>query len=101
MIAVSDLAKRAKEVDQMGVDYICVHTAFDIQGTGKKDPLIDLKTVNAVINHAQSAVAGGVNLSTIAEIAKEAPGIIVVGGAICNAKDKAQAAKQLKERMNV
>jgi len=101
MIAVTDLAKRAEEIDRMGVDYICVHTAFDIQGTGKKDPLIDLKTVNAVIKNAQSAVAGGVNLFTIAEIAKEAPGIIVVGGAICNAADKADAAKQLKERMSV
>lgn len=101
MIAVTDLAKRAEEIDRMGVDYICVHTAFDIQGTGKKDPLIDLKTVNAVIKNAQSAVAGRVNLFTIAEIAKEAPGIIVVGGAICNAADKADAAKQLKERMSV
>ena len=35
MIAVKDLAGRAKEVDAMGVDYICVHTGYDLQAVGK------------------------------------------------------------------
>lgn len=99
MIAVPDLAKRAQEIDEMGVDYICVHTAFDIQGTGQKDPLSDLKLVNSVIKKAKSAVAGGVKLETIQEIAQEEPGIIVVGGAICNAEDRAKMAKELKGAM--
>ena len=64
MIAVKDLAKRTREIDQMGVDYICVHTAFDIQGSGQKDPLTDLKVVNSVIKNARSAVAGGVKRET-------------------------------------
>ena len=100
MIAVQDLAGRAKEIDAMGVDYICVHTAFDIQGTGQKDPLEDLKIVNSVIRNAKSAVAGGVKMDTIDAIAAENPGIIVVGGAICNAKDRAAMAEEMKERMN-
>lgn len=99
MIAVPDLAARTAEIDKMGVDYICVHTAFDIQGTGQKDPLEDLKVVNSVIKNAKSAVAGGVKLATVDAIAAENPGIIVVGGAICNAKDPAAMAKEMKVRM--
>lgn len=98
MIAVKDLAQRTKEIDAMGVDYICVHTAFDVQSTGK-DPLDELKIVNSVIQHAQSAVAGGVKLSTIDAIAEEGAGIIVVGGAICNAKDRAATAKEMKRHL--
>lgn len=98
MIAVKDLAARAAEIDKMGVDYICVHTAFDIQGEGF-DPLEDLKTVNGVISQAASAVAGGVKLATVDAIAAENPAIIVVGGAICNADDRAAMAKAIKERM--
>lgn len=99
MIGVKDLAKRSEEVDQMGVDYICVHTAFDIQGTGQQDPLEDLKIVNQVIKNAKSAVAGGVKLQTLDAIVQEGAEIIVVGGAICNAEDPSNMAKAMKERM--
>ena len=44
MIAVKNLVERAKEIDAMGVDYICVHTAFDVQKSGK-DPLDELKMI--------------------------------------------------------
>ncbi|MBB5182383.1 3-hexulose-6-phosphate synthase [Catenisphaera adipataccumulans] len=98
MIEVQDLAKRTAEVDQMGVDYICVHTAFDVQATGK-DPLDDLKVVNQVIKNAKSAVAGGVKLATIDAIVNEGAEIIVVGGAICNADDRAAMAKALQGRL--
>lgn len=98
MIEVKNLAERTKEVDQMGVDYICVHTAFDVQATGK-DPLDDLKVVNSVIQNAKSAVAGGVKLATIDAIVAEGAGIVVVGGAICNAKDPSAMAKEMKKHL--
>ena len=98
MIAVPDLKKRAQEIDQMGVDYICVHTAFDVQKLGQ-DPLDDLKTVNSVIKNAKSAVAGGVKLETVDAIVEEGAEIIVVGGAICNAKDREAYAKEIKAHL--
>ncbi len=98
MIAVEDLASRTKEIDQMGVDYICVHTAFDVQKLGQ-DPLDDLKTVNAVIKNAKSAVAGGVKLETVDAIVQEGAEIIVVGGAICNAKNREAYAKEIKSHL--
>ena len=98
MIAVPDLKKRTQEIDQMGVDYICVHTAFDVQKLGQ-DPLDDLKTVNSVIQNAKSAVAGGVKLETVDAIVEEGAEIIVVGGAICNAKDRYAYAKEIKSHL--
>ena len=90
--------KRTQEIDQMGVDYICVHTAFDVQKLGQ-DPLDDLKTVNSVIKNAKSAVAGGVKLETVDAIVNEGAEIIVVGGAICNAKDRKAYAKEIKSHL--
>lgn len=95
MIAVKDLETRTAELDTMGVDYICVHTAFDIQATGK-NPLDELIVVNKIVKNAKSAVAGGVKLATIDAIVSEGAGIIVVGGAICNAQDRATMAKEMK-----
>ena len=98
MIEVGDLAARAKEIDAMGVDYICVHTAFDVQKTGK-DPLDELRVLNRVIRNAKPAVAGGVKLSTIDAIVEEGAEIIVVGGFICNAEDRAATARELKTHL--
>ena len=113
MIGVMDLAARARELDKMGVDYICVHTAFDIQGTGQNGPAIRLSGSGTVTlenaqaasltveqsETARAAVAGGVKLATVDAIAAEKPGVIVVGGAICNADDPAAMATAMKERM--
>ena len=80
------------------IHILCVHTAFDVQQTGK-NPLDELMIVNRVITHAKSAVAGGVKLATIDAIASEGAAVVVVGGAICNAKDRAAAAKEMKQHL--
>lgn len=98
MIGVNNIAERAKELEDMGVDYICVHTAFDIQSTGH-NPLEELKRVNKVITKSKTAVAGGVKLETVDEIVSEGVDVVVVGGAISNASDRVLAAKQIKERL--
>ena len=47
MIAVQDL-ENAKELDEMGADYIAVHTGYDLQAEGQS-PLESLRTVKSVI----------------------------------------------------
>jgi len=98
MINVHDLEKRAAEIDSLGVDYICVHTAFDVQNTGKS-PLHDLQLVKHVLKHAKAAVAGGVKLETLGQIVAEQPEIIVVGGGITNQDDKGRVAAEMKNIM--
>lgn len=98
LIDVPDVRQRAIEVDRLGVDYVCVHTAFDLQSSGQ-DPLEELEMILDVLQHAQAGVAGGVKLATFDAIASLNPGIIVVGGGITNQPDPKAAAKALKARM--
>jgi 3-hexulose-6-phosphate synthase len=99
MIGVPDIEGRAKEIDSLGVDYICVHTAFDIQSTGK-NPLEELQMITDIVRNAKTAVAGGVNLNTLPEIVKLRPAIIIVGGAITSHSDKRIIAEQMRVLIN-
>jgi 3-hexulose-6-phosphate synthase len=95
MIGVADLERRAEQVDKLGVNYICVHTAFDLQGTGKS-PLDELLRVKKVVKSSKIAVAGGIKLTTIGALVEARPDIVIVGGAISGAFDHRKAAQDLK-----
>ncbi|HZH59232.1 MAG TPA: 3-hexulose-6-phosphate synthase [Metabacillus sp.] len=95
MIAVKDLAKRAKEVDELGVDYICVHTGYDLQAVGKNS-FEDLHTIKSVVKHAKTAIAGGIKLETLPEVIKVQPDLVIVGGGITGQEDKKAAAEKMQ-----
>jgi 3-hexulose-6-phosphate synthase len=86
LISVSDIAARSREVERLGVDYICVHTAVDVQKKGRT-PLGDLRELVSAIPPGKSAVAGGISLKTIGEYRKLAPAIVISGGALTGAAD--------------
>ena len=96
MIAVQDLEKRAQELDDMGADYIAVHTGYDLQAEGQS-PLDSLRKVKSVIKNSKVAVAGGIKPDTIKEIVAENPDLVIVGGGIANAEDPVEAAKQCRD----
>ncbi|MGD6801855.1 3-hexulose-6-phosphate synthase [Rossellomorea vietnamensis] len=96
MIAVKDLAKRAEEVDALGVDYICVHTGYDLQAVGKNS-FEDLQTIKNVVKNAKTAIAGGIKLETLPEVVKAQPDLVIVGGGITGQEDKKAAAAKMQE----
>lgn len=96
MIAVQDLEKRAKELDELGADYIAVHTGYDLQAEGES-PLESLRKVKSVIKQSKVAVAGGITPETIKSVADENPDLIIVGGGIANAEDPKAAAKLCRD----
>ncbi|MEB8061983.1 3-hexulose-6-phosphate synthase [Staphylococcus xylosus] len=96
MIAVQDLEKRVKELDDLGADYIAVHTGYDLQAEGQS-PLESLRKVKSVISNSKVAVAGGIKPDTIKDIVAEDPDLIIVGGGIANADDPVEAAKQCRD----
>jgi 3-hexulose-6-phosphate synthase len=98
MIDVHDIAKRALEIEKLGADFLCVHTAFDIQSTGV-NPLDELRLIKAVLTVGKAAVAGGVKVATVGDIVLENPEIIVVGGGITSQSNPVDAAKRIKEIM--
>lgn len=96
MIGVKDLATRAQQVDDMGVDYICVHTGYDLQAEGRR-PFDDLRTLKQVVRKAKIAVAGGIKLENMTEILAVRPDVVIVGGGITNAENKLETARRMKE----
>jgi 3-hexulose-6-phosphate synthase len=96
LIAVKDIAKRAQEVDEMGVDYICVHTGYDLQAKGQNS-FKDLETIKSVVKNAKTAIAGGIKLETLPEVLKSNPDLVIVGGGIANQEDKKGVAAKMQE----
>lgn len=99
MIAVKNLEQRAKEVDALGVDYICVHTGYDLQAVGQNS-FEDLQTIKRVVKNAKTAVAGGIKLDTLPEVVKAQPDLVIVGGGITGQADKKAAAAAMRELIN-
>ena len=96
MIAVKNLAERAAQVDSLGVDYISVHTGYDLQAAGQNS-FDDLRTIKSVVKSAKTAVAGGIKLSTLPEVIAAAPDLVIVGGGITGQEDKKAAAAEMKQ----
>ncbi|SDS84989.1 3-hexulose-6-phosphate synthase [Paenibacillaceae bacterium GAS479] len=96
MISVKNLEQRAQEIDALGVDYICVHTGYDLQAVGKNS-FEDLLTIKRVVKNAKTAIAGGIKLSTLPEVIKANPDLVIVGGGITGQADKQAAAAEMRE----
>ncbi|MBO7747173.1 3-hexulose-6-phosphate synthase [Paenibacillus sp. MWE-103] len=96
MINVRDIEGRAKEIDALGVDYICVHTGYDLQAVGQNS-FEDLRTIKRVVKHAKVAIAGGIKLSTLPEVIAAEPDLIIVGGGITGHEDCRAAASEIRE----
>ncbi|MBP1966592.1 3-hexulose-6-phosphate synthase [Paenibacillus aceris] len=96
MISVKNLEKRAQEIDALGVDYICVHTGYDLQAVGKNS-FDDLLTIKRVVKQAKTAIAGGIKLSSLPEVIKANPDLVIVGGGITGQENKQAAAAEMQK----
>ncbi|TMV43390.1 3-hexulose-6-phosphate synthase [Paenibacillus mesophilus] len=99
MINVKDIEGRAKEIDALGVDYICVHSGYDHQAAGKNS-FEELTAIKRVVKHAKTAIAGGIKLNTLPEVIKAKPDLVIVGGGITGQEDKKAAAAEMKKLVN-
>ena len=96
MMQVDNLIERGKQLLDMGCDILCVHTAYDLQSS-QESPYLELQSLRKQLPSAKLAIAGGVNFSKLGEILPYDPDIIVVGGAITQAENPAENARQLYE----
>lgn len=95
MINVPNLEQRAREIDALGVDYICVHAGYDHQAAGKNS-FAELRTIKSVVEQAKTAVAGGIKLETIEEVIAAEPDLVIVGGGITGVDDKPAVAAAMQ-----
>jgi len=98
MMGVADIAERAAQLAEWGVDQICVHTPIDEQMAGT----ISFDRVRAVAAAVDLpiSVAGGINSETAAEAVAAGASIVIVGGALTKAKDARQAAADLRRAVD-
>ncbi|MEM3736831.1 MAG: 3-hexulose-6-phosphate synthase [Candidatus Bathyarchaeia archaeon] len=97
LLGVENATKRALQLENLGVDYICAHTGIDQQMRGV-DPLKVLREVVEAV-HVPVAVAGGINSETAASAVEMGASIVIVGGAITKAANAERAAAAIKRAM--
>lgn len=98
MINVPDKIKRAKEVEKLGVSYICLHMGIDQQMKHEEPPIDILKKIvkNSKI---PIAVAGGITAETVKDYVSAGADIIIVGGGITKTQNITKATKDVKAAM--
>jgi 3-hexulose-6-phosphate synthase/6-phospho-3-hexuloisomerase len=97
LIGTPETVKRAKELEKLGADYLCIHVGIDEQMQGKNPRHILSSLVKQT--NLPIAVAGGLNSETVADMIRIGASIIIVGGAITKAKNVTQATKTIKKAL--
>ncbi|MEA3560940.1 MAG: 3-hexulose-6-phosphate synthase [Candidatus Omnitrophota bacterium] len=95
----SNIERRAKQIEKIGVDYIGVHCAIDEQMEGK-DPFLKLRKVAKAVK-IPLVCAGGINSESASRALKAGADIVVVGGAITKHKSPEQAVRRIKKAMTI
>jgi 3-hexulose-6-phosphate synthase len=95
MIGIRNLGKRAKQIEALGADYLCVHRATDLLSDDSTPPQ-ELREVKLTVRHAKIAVAGGVNARTLGPIVREGPDVVIVGNFITKSSNLRTAALQTR-----
>ena len=98
MMLAEDIENRTKQLDAMGVDYICAHTAFDVQ-QNTESPFADLERIKNSVAHAGTAIAGGINADNIGRVCAYSPDIVIAGGYVCQSSDSAAALRLLRSKI--
>lgn len=98
MINVPDKVRRAKEVEKLGVAYICLHMGIDTQMRGEEAPVDILREIVRAVS-VPVAVAGGITADTVPEYINAGAYDIIVGGGITKTDDIRGAAANMKKAM--
>ena len=98
LLEVPEFLKRAKEIEQMGADYLGLHTSIDEQMWGK----ISFEKVSRVTQEVNIpvAVAGGINSENAYKSVEAGAAIVIVGGAITKSEDARKATREIKKAID-
>jgi 3-hexulose-6-phosphate synthase len=100
MLYVEPVVERALELEKMGVDTICLHTAVDEQSTNEV-PLDALKKVKKSLSRAKTALAGGINMAVIQSVIAVSPDIIIVGSSLTSSPELRNATLAMKAAISL
>jgi 3-hexulose-6-phosphate synthase / 6-phospho-3-hexuloisomerase len=100
LLMLSNPRKRARELQKLGVNIVCLHTGIDAQkalnSRLKVSPIVrDLTRMLRI----PVATAGGVTPNVVKGLVEAGVKVIIVGGWITGSKDPAKASRQIMERI--
>ena len=98
LLTVPDPVKRSRELETLGVDYICVHVGIDQQMTGR-DTIDFLKQIVKEVK-TPVAAAGGINAASGANAIASGAAIVIVGGSIVHSADVKASAHEIREAID-
>jgi len=98
LLTVPDPVKRSRELDALGVDYICVHVGIDQQMTGR-DTVDFLKEIVKEVK-TPVAAAGGIDEFTGAAAIASGAAIVIVGGSIVRSANVTASARKIREAID-
>lgn len=118
LTGIADVATRARELEELGVRYLCAHTGFEdrqlasnplsdaqpgitrriLTALGYDDPLRELDLIRTnTTGAALPAIVGRIDEENIDQVVERGPELILIGRAIVGAVAPAQAAADLRE----
>ena len=118
LTGIADISTRARELEELGVRYLCGHTGFEdrqlasnplsdaqpgitrriLTALGYDDPLRELDLIRAnTTGAALPAIVGRIDEENIDQVVERGPELILIGRAIVGAVAPAQAAADLRE----
>jgi 3-hexulose-6-phosphate synthase/6-phospho-3-hexuloisomerase len=97
LIGVEEKAKRAHELEALGVDYVLVHTSIDVQKVKMERVDASIKEIKKLKKKIKVpiAVAGGIGEDTIGPLRGAGAEIFIVGSALTKAKDVTKTSREL------
>jgi 3-hexulose-6-phosphate synthase/6-phospho-3-hexuloisomerase len=98
LINVPDPVKRAKEVEELGVDYLNVHVGIDQQMKGM-DPLEVLSDVAKNVS-IPVAAAGGLDADRAAACVSMGASIVIVGSNIVKSRNVTESARKIRDAID-
>ncbi len=98
LINVPDPVSRAKELEELGVDYINVHVGIDQQMKGM-DPLDILSKIVESVN-IPVAGAGGLDAEKAATCVSLGASIVIVGSNIVKSRNVTESAKKVRKAID-
>jgi len=96
LMSVPSPALRAQELEKLGCDILCVHTATDAHQSGEH-AFENVRLLRSKLSKALVAVAGGIDVRSAAAACEAGADILVVGSAIANAENPREAARVIHE----
>lgn len=98
LIGIADIENRIPLIENLDVDYLCIHTALDMRNSSN-NPIVQFIKAKHIVTNTKLAIAGGINITNIGDIIPYRPDIVIVGAGITAERDRRKAAADIKKKL--